>query len=170
MTNTKLAMALFAAILAMAAIHSPANANPVWQSPGGACVPYNSSIQADGYDLADTGGRVTFTTGTTSNQYFVCAVQNGIDGSYVQVNLYSADVGANDSVEAILYRKARSGGTYSSVCSITSTANSSWHLDSSTPCGTLDTSTYIYWVFVRMERTAAQATKFYAVELDEVVE
>lgn len=168
MTNAKSLLALLAGLIAILAIVPSAGATPYWQSIGGGCVPYNSSIQADGYDLADTGGRVTFTTGTTTNQYFVCPVQGGVDGQDTELHLYSSDPdnsGTNTSVEAVLYRKTRSGGTYSSVCSATSSSSSAWHKDLAV-CGTLDTDTYIYWVWVRMIRDSTQATKFYGVELD----
>jgi hypothetical protein len=171
MTSLKLTLALFAAAVAATGMSSYADATPFWQSPAGGCVPYNSSIQADGYDLADTGGQASFTTGTTANQYFVCSVQptRDIDGDTLELLLYSTDPdngGANTYVQATLYRKSRSTGSYSSVCSVTSTSNASWNVDGSGSCGTLDTDTYIYWVFVRMIRDGSQATKFYAAELD----
>lgn len=174
MRKSKSVLALFAGLLAVAGIASPAGATPpIWQSPAGGCVPYNSSIQNDGYDVADTGGQVSFTTGTTANQYFVCPVTTGNDGKSVGLRLYATDADASGTdtyVQATLYKKTRSGGTYTNICSVTSNGSGSWVINSSGFCAVMDTDTDIYWVFVKMVRSGTQATKFYAVELIEEIQ
>lgn len=171
MTKLKISSAFLAAIASSLLICSHAGATPRWQSPAGGCVPYNSAIQGNGYDLADTGGRATFNTGVTANQDFVCSVQptEAVDGDTLELLLYSSDpdsASTNTYVQAALYRKSRATGAYSSVCSVTSSSNASWNVDGSGSCGTLDADTYIYWVWVRMVRDGTQATKFFGVELD----
>ena len=149
----------------------------LWQTTAGGCVPWDDSIQNDRYDTSATGLQIAYNGTTTNTIYLACPVTSSVDvdGKEVKLVLYYNDndgSGSSAVVFAELWSLSRTTGSVStsSLCSVTSNTSGTFDKRVSASCGTLDTDSNIYWVYVYVDRvTTSDTPKFYAVEFEEVV-